>query len=73
VGGAFPGRRAWAVREPRCWAVWLVVPEDDGPPKALLPAVREELVRMNPSVALTNIQTTDDLVDAARSRGRWLW
>ena len=37
----------------------------------LLPAVRRELAAMNPSVALTNIQTMDEVVADARSRDRF--
>ncbi len=40
-------------------------------PETLLPAVRRELSAMNPSVALTNIRTLDDIVADARSRDRF--
>ena len=38
---------------------------------ALLPAIRQELASMNPSVALTNVQTLDDVVADAQSRDRF--
>ncbi len=38
---------------------------------ALLPAIRQELATMNPSVALTNVQTLDDVVAGAQSRDRF--
>jgi hypothetical protein len=42
-----------------------------GDPASLLPAVRRELAAMNPSVALTNIRTMNDVVADARSRDRF--
>jgi len=42
-----------------------------GDPAALLPAVRRELAIMNPTVALTNVRSLDDVVGAARSRDRF--
>ena len=41
-----------------------------GSTAALLPAVRQELASMNPSVALTNIQSLDDVMASAQSRDR---
>ncbi len=41
------------------------------PPETLLPAVRRELSAMNQSVALTNVQTMDDVLAGARSRDRF--
>ena len=38
---------------------------------ALLPAVQRELAAMNPSVALTNIQTMDDVLAEAQARDRF--
>ncbi|MCH7533526.1 MAG: ABC transporter permease [Gemmatimonadetes bacterium] len=38
---------------------------------ALLPAIRQELASMNPSVALTNVQSLDDVVADAQSRDRF--
>jgi predicted lysophospholipase L1 biosynthesis ABC-type transport system permease subunit len=38
---------------------------------ALLPAVRQELAVMNQGVALTNVQTLDDVVASAQSRDRF--
>ncbi|MEM7416614.1 MAG: ABC transporter permease [Gemmatimonadota bacterium] len=40
-------------------------------PSALVPAIRRELASMNPSVALTDIQTLDDVVADAQSRDRF--
>jgi len=37
----------------------------------LVPAVRDELASMNPSVALTNIQTMDDVMSRAQARDRF--
>jgi putative ABC transport system permease protein len=42
-----------------------------GPTAPLLTAVRQELAAMNPAVALTNIQTLDDLLADAQSRDRF--
>ncbi len=42
-----------------------------GDPAAVLPSVRRELSEMNPSVALTNIQTLDDVLADAQSRDRF--
>lgn len=42
-----------------------------GQPAALLPSVRRELSAMNPSVALTNIRSMDDVVADAQSRDRF--
>lgn len=42
-----------------------------GDPASLLPAVRRELATMNPSVALTNTRTMNDVVADARSRDRF--
>ena len=37
----------------------------------LLPAIRRELAAMNPSMAITNIQTMDDVMSNAQSRDRF--
>ena len=42
-----------------------------GSTATLLPAVRQELASMNPSVALTNVQTLEDIVAVAQSRDRF--
>lgn len=42
-----------------------------GSPATLLPAVRQELATMNPGVALTNVQTLEDVVAMAQSRDRF--
>jgi predicted permease len=48
-----------------------IVIRSTGDPAGLLPAVRRELAAMNPSVALTNIRSLDDVIAAARSRDRF--
>jgi putative ABC transport system permease protein len=42
-----------------------------GEPVDLLPAIRRELASMDPTVALSNIQTLSDVVSDARSRDRF--
>jgi len=42
-----------------------------GSTATLLPAVRQELAAMNPSVALTNVQTLGDVMAGAQSRDRF--
>jgi len=42
-----------------------------GTPGTLLPAIRSQLSSMNPGVALTNIQTLDDILADAQSRDRF--
>jgi putative ABC transport system permease protein len=43
----------------------------EGTSGSLLPAIRRELVAMNPSLALTNIQTMDEVMSDAQSRDRF--
>jgi predicted permease len=40
-------------------------------PEGLVPAVRRELAALNPSVAMTNVRTLDDVLADARSRDRF--
>ena len=43
----------------------------EGGSASLLPAIRRELAAMSPSLALTNIQTMDDVMSNAQSRDRF--
>ena len=43
----------------------------EGVSASLLPAIRRELAAMSPSLALTNIQTMDDVMSNAQSRDRF--
>jgi putative ABC transport system permease protein len=48
-----------------------IVVRTSGSMEALLSAMRQELSTMNPSVALTRVQTMEDVVSEARSRDRF--
>jgi predicted permease len=48
-----------------------IVVRSAGSTGVLLPAIRQELASMNPSVALTRVRTMDDVLGAAQSRDRF--